>query len=545
MTSADKTYANAAQPLLGRALSYLDWETTSASHGSFDRTWWCWKFTDFSATRFQEGAYTIAWLLTSPNAPVELARQDRLLSGARASMNFWATLQHGDGSFDEAYPFERSLAATAFTGFYVGSAFEKLRASFSNDQAANIEQALAGASRWLDKNGEFHGILSNHLAAAAGALQVAGDVLGTDRFNQARDRYLDIIYKEQHDEEGWLNEYGGADPGYQSHAMFYMAEIERRTGNTELFERLKRASDFLAWFLHPDGSLGGEYASRGTKFCYPAAFEMLSERVPSAAALALGARKHLTEGRGVAAREMDAWNTFPMLNNLLFAADATTPIDQAGELPWQKDGATAVFPDAGLVVANRKGRVLAAGGHAGGAVKVWNNSGLLIYEDCGYAVEEKTGKWAVSQGPSTSKTSIGKTLTIDVNTLFQGIKRTRFDPWRFLAFRGFSITVGRSALVARHLKDLLVEVLIRRKPKHQGRLSRTILFEEDGKLMIEDLLTGLNKTPQAIERNLPYHMGSSRYADVIDATGAEIGCPPPEPKSGSEFRRLFTLPPVS
>ncbi len=193
MANAD-IYLDAIRPLLGRALSGLDAEPTSQTRGSFDRTWWCWKFTDFSATRFQEGAHLLAWLAVSPNSPAPERARDRFADMSLSALAYWTRLQHRDGSFDEAYPFERSLAATAFTGFYLGCAVEKLRLRPGVGIDAGVLGALERGAHWLAGNGEYHGVLSNHLAAAAGALQLAGDVLGIDRFNSARDRYLDIIY---------------------------------------------------------------------------------------------------------------------------------------------------------------------------------------------------------------------------------------------------------------------------------------------------------------------------------------------------------------
>ncbi len=256
MTHAD-IHLDAIRPLLGRALSGLDAEPTSPTRGSFDRTFWCWKFTDFSATRFQEGAHLLAWLASSPLSPAPEPARARFAELSRAALRFWTRLQHGDGSFDEAYPFERSLAATAFTGFYLGCAIERLRTRPGPEVDGDVLGALERGAAWLAGNGEWHGVLSNHLAAAAGALQLAGDVLGTDRFRAARDRYLGIIYQNQHPTEGWMREYGGADPGYQSHGMFYLAEIERRTGDAELFERLARASAFMGWFVHPTAPSAG------------------------------------------------------------------------------------------------------------------------------------------------------------------------------------------------------------------------------------------------------------------------------------------------
>lgn len=538
--SGTAIYLDAIRPLLGRALSGLDAEVTSPTHGSFDRTWWCWKFTDFSATRFQEGAHLLAWLATSPNTPAPERAKERFAELAGSALKFWTRLQHGDGSFDEAYPFERSLAATAFTAFYLGCAIERLQTAFPQHVDPVTLRSLEKGAMWLAANGEYHGVLSNHLAAAAGALQVAGDVLGTARFEAARDRYLGMIYSHQHPTEGWMREYDGADPGYQSHGMFYLAEIERRTRDGELFERLSHATDFISWFVHPDGTIGGEYASRGTKFAYPAAFEMLAPRIPAASAIAAHLRSRLQASRGVGAREMDAWNQFPMLNNLLFSVDAATEQAEVPSLPWQVEGATGIFPDAGLVVARRGNSVLACGGQMGGSIKAWSSDGRLLYEDCGYAVKDDV-RWFVSQGNGDVRIQQSSgTVEIRALTVFRGIPSVRFTPLRFIAFRSFTTTIGRFPAIARWLKDLLVATLIRKKPAHSGRLSRTIRIGQDGELTIDDAISGLQSEPVPLARHVPYHMGSSRYADFDDWCGADAVPAAPEP-SGTGYKRLSTF----
>ena len=538
MAHADP-YVHAITPLLGRALSGLDAEITSPSRGSFDRTWWCWKFTDFSATRFQEGAHVLAWLATSPVSPAPEASRPRFAQLCGASLAFWARLQHGDGSFDEAYPFERSLAATAFSAFYLGRAIERLRGALAPEVESLALRTLERSAGWLAANGEYHGILSNHLAAAAGALQIAGDVLQTDRFRSGRDRYLGLIYRHQHPSEGWMREYGGADPGYQSHGMFYLAEIERRTRDGELFERLSRGCDFLRWFVHPDGTIGGEYASRGTKFSYPAAFELLAARLPAAASIAAHLRERLLAGRGVGAREMDAWNQFPLLNNLLFAADAAGDLGRPAPLPWHQDGSTATFPDAGLVIARRGRRIIACGANMGGAVKIWSADGALEYEDCGYAAQS-ADRWFVSQGEGSAHIdAVAETaLTVTAKTPFRGIPTTRFDPWRFIAFRLFTTTIGRLPSVARWLKELLVKVLIRKKQPHPGSLLRHVTIASDGSVTIDDTISDVATAPVPLPRHVPFHMGSSRYADFADWCGAERPCPAPTASEGGYRRRL-------
>src|SRR5262249_6053704 len=157
---------------------------------------------------------------------------------------FWRTLQHRDGSFDEAYPFEHSLAATAFTGFYVGEAFRLIADELSSNERARLRQAFARAGDWLCRNDEHHGVLSNHLAAAAAALVVIERITEEHRFGARAGHFLRRIYDRQ-SPEGWYEEYGGADPGYQSHGTFYLARVRQLTKDAALLDSLARSAAFL------------------------------------------------------------------------------------------------------------------------------------------------------------------------------------------------------------------------------------------------------------------------------------------------------------
>ncbi|MBE3101134.1 MAG: hypothetical protein IMZ47_02560 [Firmicutes bacterium] len=514
-------YLDSAARATERALSLIDIELTSPSIGSFDRTWWCWKFSDFSAPRLQEGIFTLAWLYSSPLADQRFRGKSVLLERADAAIRFWVGLQHADGSFDEAYPFERSFAATAFTSFYIGHSIERLMDFLSADTLKVALRAIEQSAKWLAANGEYHGILSNHLAAAAGALQIAGDLLGTDRFLTDRDRYLGIIYREQDDVEGWMREYDGADPGYQSHCMFYLAAILNRTQDSELRERLTLATEFIAWFIHPDGTLGGEYASRGTKFAFPAAFEILASKIPMAAAVAAHLRECIVHRRGVGADQMDQWNLFPLLNNLLFASEVAENLSSPTQLPWCELGAEKTFPNAGLYVANRNNRLLTVGLTHGGVIKLWDiNTKELIYEDCGYALKAH-GKPLVSQSYSAwRRSNKDDSSTFIVESGFKGIASLRFNPWLFVCFRLFTLTVGVLPSVARMLKNILVTFLIKRKKPSVAKLTRQIEVANNGTLLIKDQITGISEMPIPLARQVSVHMGSSRYADVIDFLGA-------------------------
>ena len=76
---------------------------------------------------------------------------------------------------------------------------------------------------------------------------------------------LDRILKHQ-SAEGWFKEYEGADPGYQSLCTYYLADVHRMRPNFDLADPLRESVRFLWHFAHPDGSFGGIYGSRNTRF---------------------------------------------------------------------------------------------------------------------------------------------------------------------------------------------------------------------------------------------------------------------------------------
>src|SRR5207253_7327847 len=101
----------------------------------------------------------------------------------------------------------------------------------------------------------------------AAALHVIHRITGDDRFERRAGHFQGRILAAQ-SREGWYEEYGGADPGYQTHATLYLARIWQQTRDVALLDSLRRSLAFLKHFIHPNGTLGGEHASRNTEFYF-------------------------------------------------------------------------------------------------------------------------------------------------------------------------------------------------------------------------------------------------------------------------------------
>ena len=506
-------YWRAARREIQRVLSWQDREPFSRTYGCFDRTYWCWKFSDFPGARFQEGVFTLAHLFTTALEENRLYREPRALEWTRAGLGFWQGLQRRDGSFDEAYPFEHSLAATAFTGFYVGEAFLRTRDALSDPNGSLGTFARAGD--WLCRNDERHGVLSNHLAAAAVALYVIYRITGDERFERRCWHFVQRIYDHQ-SREGWYEEYGGADPGYQTLCTFYLARLWQYTGDTRLQESLARSVSFLKHCIHPNGTVGGEYGSRNTEFFFPAGCEILAAAIPDAASIAQFMRPRVTEERTAGLPAMDPQNMFPMLNNYLFAADYAAALDTvAPELPCATVGEWW-FPDAGLLFTSTPTYYAIVGLAKGGVVRIYDRvHRTLAVSDCGYVARLRSGAVVSTQQLQRRATWNRDPGACTVEAAFVPLLRRVPATWLFVLFRAFSITFGRAQAVAYWLKNGLVQFLMRPPAAVPLRLTRRVELGPHAVMVTDEIVAdgdGLGVVEcRRAQKFANVHMGSSRY----------------------------------
>ncbi len=507
-------YTELIREALPRVLSTLDREPVSKSFGCADRVFWCWKFTDFPGARFQE----ITSVLTSLSEDLALVEssegRETLRIWSMAAISYWARLQHADGSFDEAYPYERSLAATAFTGFYVGRAFLKIKHAYSEEEKAGLIKIFAKAGAWLCHNDERHGVLSNHLAAAAAALDTIAEITGDKKFEDRRDYFINRIMERQA-QEGWYEEYGGADPGYQTHTTFYLGYIWSRTKNRALLESLRRSVRYFWYFLHPDGSLGGEYASRNTRFFMPAGFEILAAEIPEAATVALHMRAALLHHRVVGLQAMDAYNVLPFLNNYFFARSFATALDENAlpPLPVKAEGMWH-FKESGHVIISTSRFQAIIATSKGGVVSAYAKEGGGQWQNSGIAMEFENGRKSTSQGLHCSVVRHVAHESVDIESYFTEVNQVLMSPDKLIVFRLISLISIPFPAFAYYLKNALVKMLVRRKKPCAMRLLRKISWS-DRQIKVVDRISA-EKTVKVRKiwvggKFAAIHMGSSRY----------------------------------
>lgn len=464
--------------MMPRLLALFDTDHTAATYGMGDRSYWAWKLMDFGNGTFQGAAHGLARLLSSGLLPANLSenatlrRIDALFHGARH-------LARQNGSLEEAFPYESSFCVTALVAFDLLTAVELLADRIARDERNRWIDTVRRLISFLSRSDEYHAVISNHLATAAAALLKWTQLTGEPGYDRGR-VILARLLNEQSG-EGWFREYEGADPGYQTLCLYYLADIHVRHPELLLLEPLRRSMRFLWHFAHPDGSFGGHYGSRNTRFYYPAGIEALARELPEAACLAAAMRWSIAEQRTVVLETMDEPNLVPMFNAYCWSASliqeqkTRAPLTDVPVLPCRdKDVWRKQFPGAGLVIDKGVGHYTVVSWHKGGVCYHYSVRDNLYRIDTGVVIRSGRGKLFSTQAYERNNelTEYGDRLV--VTSRFTAMRRLLPGPLQFALLRLLSMTLLRIPSAALWIKAALVRLLITGKRTVPVRNRRTI-----------------------------------------------------------------------
>ena len=380
-----------------RLLSAQDRDPYSPTCGCFDRRYWGWKLVDFPEATFQRGVYPLALLYADPQSEYYQCATVRL--AVLAGLRYATRIQHRDGSFDQAFPHEHSFGATAFL---LHALLEALRAVADNadeTERRHIEPCLRRAAEFLCEHDEEHGHIANHLAGAVLALLVSAEYWGETYYQNRAEAILESILKYQ-SPEGWFLEYEGADPGYQTLCLYYLAQVYQKLRSEALRKVLDRAIAFLAHFVHPDGTFAGEYGSRRTAIFYPAGMALLSQEFPMAFSITQAMCRSIDAGRTVTLRDVDTGNLVPLLSNYICALQTGVLDEEVAvpSLPWEHAMVRQDFSQAGLYVRGTERYYAILGTSNGGVLKVFDKpQRRILWDDGGYSGQLADGTFITTQ----------------------------------------------------------------------------------------------------------------------------------------------------
>jgi hypothetical protein len=434
----------AALAEIPKILTLQDRVPVSATYGCFHRAYWHYCAMDFPSGMTQELVLplALAWSLDLPDNPYRGAPAIR--DAAEAGIRYAARSAHRDGSCDDYYPFERAVGAAGFSLY----ACLEVAHILGLEGDAEIDAFVQRRAQWLADHRES-GQLSNHEALIVACLARMAERFGEGWEAPLCQRVARLLSWQSG--EGWFSEYGGADPGYLTLTIGLLAETERRRPDLGLREPCRRAIDFLAAMIHPDGTLGGGYTSRATLNYFPHGLEIAGAWHPPALAInGLGLRA-LAEGRSgcfsddtLVGHHVWSW----LMARREWQAERPATLEP--------ESGRHEFPEAHLLVDGRESMRLHLGWTRGGAFQLYEGAQLLC-ADTGPTLRLDDGRVAVTHLEGIA----GSTIEADRITVWGHMawaKSQLLTPAKSIILRTLMLTVGRffPDLVRRLLQGLLV-----------------------------------------------------------------------------------------
>lgn len=524
------TYLNEFNTIARQAYSRWNREPASPSFGSFDRAYWGWKYKDFSDATLQYAA----------KLAIEYSLKAGLTTGLpqllKGYVAYCRKIQLADGSFNQCYPNEKTpgvIYDILSTLIYVRQCPLLTSTEAQSDLDGIIERAITFALRVDEKHGE----IANHIAEFAYELLHYAHYAHDDRARRKGEEYLERLLSLFDETEGWFQEYQGPDPGYQTRTLRYLTKCALLLEQTELWDVIGKAADFIDTVLMPDGSIHPMLGTRSTALLYPSAFEILAARDDSYQALAARVRAGWECGRVPLPSWLDFDNAIRLADDAKDAADAYAANASCQKQYGRMLGKDKVniatlttvelpscidYPNAGLLVRRHKDYALYLGYHLGGVVIIYglqNGEWQLLYEDSGYLVRSMDLKtiW-LSRMPDSGCLIESSPDRLLVQADFFESLHDEVTPIRLVLLRVLNMTILRFQWIGDLFRKVVVRYLMSGRKKIPLTLQREIVIGVD-KIHISDCINGTDGKLASTHwgqlfrcrRLIGIHMASSRY----------------------------------
>ena len=469
-------YAFEAIRSLPRIILMVDKNPFSPTFGCFDREYWHYRTVDFPCAMNQEFCLPLALAYAHPFPHNPFYGKERLKQIVVGSIEFARQHTHADGSCDDYFPYERALGALVFSTYAMTESYRVLELD-----RPDLLDFFRLRGDWLRSHNET-GQLANHQALAALALYNIYLLTKDPVYAKAADRFRDLTLSWQN-EEGWFQEYEGADPGYHSCSIDFLAKLYQKSGDESLRGPLDRAVEFASYFLHPDGSYAGEYGSRNTYHFYPHGFEIWARHNKTAGHIAdtvlhqmlPDRRRYYNDDNRMCAHYVYDW----MQSWLDYAQDRPGPLE-ASRKPFEK-----WFKNARIFVKKTPRYYAVASMAKGGVIKVFDESGPL-YSDTGVMLQTEGGTTLVQHLVDDHIVDVDvESGRFKVTGRMAKRRHQLSSPVKQIAFRAMNLSVGRFS--ANLVRSSLQKILITGKPRAEVQFTREIVFDDDN-VTIHDVI---------------------------------------------------------
>ena len=467
-------FAQEALAQIPKILTLLDRNLHSPTYGCFDRNFWHYKIIDFPSGMAQEFVLplALAYSLEIPNNPYYL--QEMIRKWVEAGILYASHSAHSDGSCDDYFPFERASGATAFSLLASIESYQIL--GLNNYEILSFFEKKAD---WLVNHYET-GKLANHEALIVLCLELLSKLLETSKWDSAKASRLSRLLSWQ-SQEGWFAEYSGFDPGYHTLTISCLARIYELNPSEKLKSIITKAVELAAQFIHPDGSFGGEYASRNTYNFFPHGFELVGKWLPTT--LWINDQFLISLKNGLAPCYADdhiighhTWNY------LLAWRDFVTerPIDTS------RDVASVWLKEAQILIKRRPGVELYVSLNKGGVFKLFRNQ-KLVASDTHSSLQVSKGKKILNAVSHLSGNYDVKIFQdeIVISGDMGWAKQTQMSPLKLIILRLVMLTFGR--FFPNLIRKILQKILITDKQDAPFSFKRHFKYEDESWYITDEI----------------------------------------------------------
>jgi len=484
MTILRNEYAKRAINQIPRLLSMQDRNPYSKTYGCFDRMYWLDKAIDFPSAIMQFAVQSLALVYSEkfPNNPYY--KNDNILKWAIAGMEFWTKIQKKDGSFDEFYPNEHGWAGpTGFLLYAMIDSYERLKSNIEHSLEEKILETAKKSALYLAKYDEA-GILANHHAIALLAIYYASKSLEDEtllyNFEEKFNYFLGL-----QSEEGWFLEYDGADPGYLSATVSFLAKLYKLVDDKEfkekIFTAVEKAIKFSSYFVYPNGFYAGTIGSRQTLHFYPSGYEFFGNKIPLAHTIANKMLESLHDGKLVPPEIMPGrYLPYRTSEFLLSYLDYTPRKKSLPKLPFEGENFEKYFPKARILVKKNERYYAICNLAKGGVIKAFDlKNNRLVLNDCGVIGKLKSEKVVCSQWIGPEYEVIIRNGKYCVKGPLYSVSTMAPTPFKNLLLRGLLLSLGWNTTMAYKIKELIRNILILKNKKSKAEFERCFEFLGD------------------------------------------------------------------
>ncbi len=507
------SFINMHMPII---LTAIDRDKDSKTYGSCDRNYWHLKIRDFSSAILQQSCLTLAIAYKYNYLNNSYYNNENIREWSIAALRYMGKIQLKDGSFNEYYPNEHGFPPTAFNLFAGCKTYKILELNDSE-----ILYILKKSIDWICNHDEKRAF-NQEIAALAG-LALYREITKDNSLDDAINHKVELLLS-VYCEEGWFPEQGGADIGYSSVALDMLVEYYELTKDERVIKPLHGMVKFLSHFVHPDGTIGGEYGSRNTIYFMPNGLEGyiyngLDEENIAAKMIEKIYSNDKEHDDFMLAVDERYLAHYVMHSYLRALVKYNNRAVGEGHLPYEKEG-EKWFENAGLLTIKNGNYYTIIAPSKGGILKIYNAEQETFW-DCGYRIPIEPGKTAATNWLDNRyvvKKDDGK---VEVSGDFNLVKQKVQNPVYHLGLRVLSKFLGDK------VNKIIKKLTIFQKNEFTCRFKRLIKYSEEG-LTIEDWIEGLNNRELHEASNISLRLVASgkfySSSDILRGKLDNYGC---------------------